>query len=108
MSILLGSSMPATNALGHYPMSACEWRVGPPDDFRNGWREIRIVERTQRDLSCLYAVVMRSYTANRDGEWEHEPIPSSRDDDYMARCRFADWEEAALLAQKMVRKEVYS
>lgn len=31
----------------------------------------------------------------RDGEWEWEPQPSSRDDDFMARTRFASFTEAA-------------
>jgi len=31
---------------------------------------------------------------NKDGEWEYEPIPSSRDDDFMRRCRFSTMDEA--------------
>lgn len=31
---------------------------------------------------------------NRDGEWEYEPQPSSRDDEFYARCRFASLDEA--------------
>lgn len=31
---------------------------------------------------------------NREGEYEYEPLPSSCDDDFLARCRFASAEEA--------------
>ena len=30
----------------------------------------------------------------KDGEWELEPIPSSRDDEFYARCRFDTYDEA--------------
>ena len=85
------------------PMTACEWRVGEP-----GLDELRIVERAQRDGSVLYAVTWRGWVANRDREWEHEPIPSSRDDDFLLRCRFADWEAAATVAQHMAQYETRS
>jgi hypothetical protein len=26
---------------------------------------------------------------NKLGEWEFEPLPSSRDDDFLSRCRYA-------------------
>lgn len=29
-----------------------------------------------------------SRVLNHDGEWEHEPLPSSRDDDFFLRCRW--------------------
>lgn len=31
---------------------------------------------------------------NKEGEWEYEPQPSSRDDDFYARCRWATKEDA--------------
>lgn len=80
-------------------MSACEWRVGD-----NSGDEVRIVERGERDGVMYYAVKWRGWTANRDREWEYEPIPSGRDDDYFARCRFEEWEEAALIAQHMAHE----
>ena len=82
------------------PMTACEWRVGEFDPHRSH-EEIRIVERGQRDGTILYAVTQRGWTANHDREWEREPIPSSRDDEYIARCRFTEWEEAARVAQHL-------
>lgn len=35
---------------------------------------------------------------NRDGEWEWEPQPSSRDDAFLARCRYDSAEEAMKVA----------
>lgn len=37
---------------------------------------------------------------NRDGEWEDEPLPSSRSDDFLARCRFDSAEEALAAARR--------
>ena len=92
-----------TNALGHFPMRAVEWRVGP-DPSSYDHREIRIVEQVQRDGSTLYAVKEGPWAANHSGEWEYEPLPSSRDDAYLARCRFKEWEDAALMAQRKARE----
>lgn len=30
-----------------------------------------------------------SYCLNRDGEFEYEPLPSSRDEGFLKRCRFS-------------------
>ena len=30
-----------------------------------------------------------SYCLNRDGEFEYEPLPSSRDEAFLKRCRFS-------------------
>lgn len=35
-----------------------------------------------------WAVRHLSYCLNASGEWEFEPIPSSRDDDFLARTRW--------------------
>lgn len=40
-----------------------------------------------------WAVVDGPFVLNRDGEWEHEPLPSSRTEEFLARARF-DLEEA--------------
>lgn len=41
-----------------------------------------------------------AHCLNRDGEWEYEPLPSSRDDDFLARCRYATADEAIDAALK--------
>lgn len=35
-----------------------------------------------------------SHCLSKDGEWEYEPLPSSRDDGFLARCRYATVDEA--------------
>lgn len=47
-------------------------------------REIR-VERRGPDV---WAVLEMASVVNRDGEREHEPMPSSRDEEFIARTRF--------------------
>lgn len=48
----------------------------------------------QRDGSRLWAVRRLGRCLNRAGEWEFEPMPSSRDEAFLARCRFQGREDA--------------
>ena len=41
-----------------------------------------------------WCVRRRGDCLNHDAEWEWEPMPSSRDDDFYARCRFDTLAEA--------------
>lgn len=43
-------------------------------------------------------------TLNKDGRWEVEPQPSSRDDEYYARCRYDTYEEAEAAAKAAIEK----
>jgi hypothetical protein len=43
--------------------------------------------------------------ATRDGEWEYEPNPSSRTDDFIKDTRFATVEEAARAAMRAAARE---
>lgn len=47
-----------------------------------------------------YAVTWMGRVLNVDGELEHEPIPSSRTDEFIARSRF-DYDEALSRAVKV-------
>jgi hypothetical protein len=33
----------------------------------------------------------------KDGEWEYEPMPSGRDNDFLTRCRYATFDEAVAM-----------
>ena len=51
-----------------------------------------------------WAIVRLGQCLNRDNEWEWEPQPSSRDDDFYARCRF-NRDEALVRARAATERE---
>lgn len=55
-----------------------------------------IEERIQADGTSLWSVSngRSSDVLNKEGEWEYEPQPSSRDAGFLKRCRFSSVEEA--------------
>ncbi|BDC37721.1 hypothetical protein PTKU15_10180 [Paraburkholderia terrae] len=58
------------------------------------------IERTQQiDDTYLWKAKRGSECLNKDGGWEYEPIPSSRDDAFLGRCRFSTAEEAIAAAR---------
>jgi len=60
--------------------------------------EIRIERARQMDGGALWAVRFRGDVLNKNGEWEWEPMPSGRDEDFLARARFDTAEEAIAAA----------
>lgn len=85
--------------MSYFNCEACKWRVaGPPG---KGSHEVYVSERRQRDGSVRYAVERDGWVANARRQWEYEPLPSSREDDFIERTRFATWEDAAAVAQHM-------
>lgn len=61
------------------------------------WEDVILVilERCgQRDGSDLWAIREGGSCLNKDGQWEYEPIPSSRDKDFIGRCRWATAQDA--------------
>jgi hypothetical protein len=55
-----------------------------------------VIERCkQLDGTCKYAVRQAGACLSVNGEWVHEPIHSSRDDDFLRECRFKTWDGAA-------------
>lgn len=46
----------------------------------------------------------RSFCLAKDGEWEYEPLPSSRDDAFIERCRFGTLAEAIAAMRAAVEK----
>ena len=47
-----------------------------------------------------WAVRRNSSCLAKDGEWEYEPTPSSRDDEFYARCRFDSLAEALAAVER--------
>lgn len=64
---------------------ACAYRL--PGD-------VRLEEAPQRDGSSLWAVRHLGNCMNTSGEFEYEPMPSSRDDEFIARNRWPSAEAA--------------
>lgn len=86
------------------PITATEWRIGPPRE-----RGEITVQSMLGDGGIIRYAVRRDrsihWALNKSGKWEHEPLPSSRDDEYFARCRWDDWEEAARAAIRAFEAE---
>ena len=54
----------------------------------------RIDAVSQIDGSKKWAVRRNGNCLGKGGEWEYEPMPSSRDDEFLERCRFSTPMEA--------------
>lgn len=68
------------------------YRVG------SGIDPIRVERVGQVSGPDKWAVRHRNNCLSRSGEWEWEPMPSGRDDDFIARCRFDTADEACSAA----------
>ena len=68
----------------------CEWWLEEPSVY--GEAVIRLCP--QISGPHLYKVKKRSWCLSKTGEWDYEPIPSERDDEYLEGHRFATFEDA--------------
>lgn len=72
----------------------------PPGVVVSGYRigdginAIRIERVQQISGPDMWAARRHGDVLNRSGVWEWEPMPSSRDDEFLARCRFGSHAEA--------------
>lgn len=80
-----------------------------PDDYdeydfsdKSTWT-LTVEERGEHS----WAVKKMGSVLSKDGEWEYEPSPSNRDDDFIARCRFSE-AEALRLAMIAVNDVVWN
>lgn len=64
---------------------------------------LRIESRSQPNGDPKWCVKDGHAVLNKDLEWEHEPLPSSRDDAFIARTRWATAEEAYEAYKQVVR-----
>ena len=88
-------------------LTATEWRLVPPwASADQQWTVTRSLCRLgQIEGPDLYAIRDGRRCMNHLGDWEYEPMPSSRDEAFMARCRFATPEEALAAWDKWVAAE---
>lgn len=66
--------------------------------------DVRIEAAKQCDGSTLWAVRNGPSCLAKDGQWEYEPMPSSRDDAFFERCRYPT-AQAALDVLDAMRRE---
>jgi len=66
------------------------------NDIDSDSLRISIEQRRGRDGRDRWAVLRNELVLNSDGEWEYEPSPSSRDEAFLKRCRYADLTSASL------------
>ena len=101
--IISGADLACADAIHAYQAGRSPAEVPPNAPTPIKWHvlgdahegtEVCIEAREQRDRSTLYAVTRLGSVLNTDGEWEYEPLPSSRDDDFLARTRFASLTDA--------------
>ena len=93
---------PAADTLEHHPDTvAAKKRVAelgavplPISSYRAPGGRISIDRCGQIEGPDKWAVRNGGSCLNNEGEWEWEPLPSSRDDDFLARCRFSTAAEA--------------
>lgn len=88
------------------PLVACDRRsacvpVAPCAPRSAGWEidafacgEVRLQRSQQRDGSFLWRVTRHGDVLNNEGRWESEPLPSSRDEVFIGRCRFKSTADA--------------
>ena len=60
----------------------------------DGYDRVTIEERSTEDSVRRWAVVRGGSVLNKDGDWEYEPMPSSRDEAFLSRCRYTTLEAA--------------
>ncbi len=65
------------------------------DTAYNEYHDMVTLERClQPDDSSKWKIKRRGYCLGKEGEWELEPIPSSRTDEFYSRCRWGSFDEA--------------
>lgn len=69
-----------------------------------GHLPITIEERGQRDGSVRWVVNDAGFVLNARREWEYEPLPSSRGDDFIARTRFFSPGAALFILKKHIHE----
>ncbi|WP_027817100.1 hypothetical protein [Paraburkholderia bannensis] len=89
----IAAALAAQEAMTGVAVASYAIEIGAP------YCQITIERTSQMDGSYLWKAKRGSDVLNKDGDWEYEPLPSSRDDAFLARCRFANAAEAIAAAQ---------
>lgn len=89
------SSIALSKKILKYYKHVSKWRPTRWHLNHNG-HDYGLLTMEQRDGSAKWAVDdNRGCVLNKNGEWEYQPSPSNRDDEFLERCRFASMKDAA-------------
>jgi hypothetical protein len=80
--------------------TAVAFDVIPYDRTRYGLRHVQVVKRG----IDAWAIVGDCGCLAHDGEWEYEPLPSSRSEEFFERCRWYTAAEAMEFAKEHMRR----
>lgn len=72
-----------------------QWMWNPSESTNDYGSPVTIDRCRQLDGTIKYAVRQSGACLSRNGEWEFEPIPSSRTDEFFKSFRFDTWQDAA-------------
>lgn len=85
---------------------ATEFDFGPLPGNPDHWSNRVLIQRREGaklpKQPFMWAVKWSGNNLSKDGEWEYEPIASSRDDEFYARCRFDTFEDAMQAARAAI------
>jgi hypothetical protein len=80
--------------------TASVFEVLPYDRTRRGLRQLEVARRADD----AWAIVGDGHCLAHDGEWEYEPFPSSRTEEFFERCRWATAIEALAFVKEHLRR----
>lgn len=70
------------------------------DEGEMGVIDVRLERVGQREDDDLWAIREKGFCLNRAGNWEYEPMPSSRSVAFIRRCRWPSAEDALAFWRK--------
>ncbi len=76
--------------LGGHPL----WWRHFHDDIRHNSVTVKNMGNPDKDKPDRWAILGSFGCLNKDGDWEYQPMNSSRTDDFYERCRYASVHEA--------------
>lgn len=84
---------------------ATEFTINQHDEPHK-WVLIRKCIGHRMPFPVMWKVLVGGWALAKDGELEWEPQPSSRDEEFYARCRFETFEEALTAARAALLAEL--
>lgn len=85
-----------------------QWKLAKINNSLSHYFNIYINRMPQETGEDKYSIKWNSYVLNKNNELEFEPFPSSRDDDYLERCRFNTFDEAKAALEKAIKAGLFS